>query len=358
MKWSIQHKKLYNMLYNFMMKQDKNINESTFIIDNKDKLLEIINNSIYANSTKESLFFMIARYLEINCIDDDKNIKLFKEAGYKITQIIKDKENDNVQDTKEKENYRPHQYFIDILNSIDINTIQTQTMHYQYLLLNMLVLQAPVRTSFYITCKFITNIKDNDKINNYIWICKNNVFYIINNDKVSNTNIYKNNNLSYIKIEDDKLCKLIIDSFEKYPRVYLLEINDKPITQTTYLNWLRKITDVKNINNDIMRSSYINWFYSNNNITFAQKEQLAHQMRHSVLTSQKNYLKVLNDDKILCTKQDDKIISNEIISVDNKKYNKNRRDILYALNIKKVSPRENTLQKYNIKFNTIEQKYE
>ena len=58
------------------------------------------------------------------------------------------------------------------------------------------------------------------------------------------------------------------------------------------------------------------------------------------------------------TKQDDKIISNEIISVNNKKYNKNRRDILYSLNIKKVSPRENTLQKYNIKFNTIEQKYE
>ena len=59
-------KKLYNMLFNFMMKQDKNINESTFIIDNKDKLLGIINNSTYGNSTKESLFFMVARYLEIN----------------------------------------------------------------------------------------------------------------------------------------------------------------------------------------------------------------------------------------------------------------------------------------------------
>ena len=358
MKWSIQHKKLYNMLYNFIMKQNKNINESTFIIDNKDKLVEIINNSNYSNSTKESLFFMVARYLEINYIDDDKNIKLFKEAGYKITQIIKDKENDNIQDQKEQANYRHHNYFINILDSIDINTIQTKIGHYQYILLNMLVLQPPVRTSFYITCKFITNIKDNDKINNFVWICKNKVFYIINNDKVLNTSIYQTNKkLSYVKIEDDKLCKLIIDSFEKYPRVYLLEINDKPVTQPTYLNWLRKITDVKNINNDIMRSSYINWFY-NKNITFAQKEHLAHQMRHSVLTSQKNYLKVLNDDKILCTKQDDKIISNEIISVDNKKYNKNRRDILYALNIKKVSPRENTLQKYNIKFNTIKQKYE
>ena len=65
----------------------------------------------------------------------------------------------------------------------------------------MLVLQPPVRTSFYITCKFITNIKDNDKINNFVWISKNNVFYIINNDKVSNTSIYQTNkNLSYVKI--------------------------------------------------------------------------------------------------------------------------------------------------------------
>ena len=130
MKWSIQHKKLYNMLFNFILFHHKNINESTFIIDKKDKLVEIIKNSNYSNSTKESLFFMIARYLEINCIDDDKNIKLFKEAGYKITQIIKDKEDDNVQDQKEKENYRPHQYFIDILNQIDINNIQTKIMHY------------------------------------------------------------------------------------------------------------------------------------------------------------------------------------------------------------------------------------
>ena len=205
-------------------------------------------------------------------------------------------------------------------------------------------------------------MKDNDKQNNYIWISKRGslkIYHIVNNDKLTKTKIYSmSKQLSYIKINDQNLVKLIYNSYEQYPRNYLFEIDGKPITQPTYLSWLRKITNVKNINNDIMRSSYINWFYSNNNITFAQKEQLAHQMRHSVLTSQKNYLKVLNDDKILCTKQDDKIISNENISVDNKKYNKNRRDILYSLNIKKVSPRENTLQKYNIKFNTIEQKYE
>ena len=73
------------------------------------------------------------------------------------------------------------------------------------------------------------------------------------------------------------------------------------------------------------------------------------------MTSQKNYLKVIDNDKILCTKQP----NNELITIDNKKYNKkNRRDILYSLNIKKVSPRENTLKKYNIIYNNELQKYE
>ena len=73
-----------------------------------------------------------------------------------------------------------------------------------------------------------------------------------------------NKNLSIMNIENDKLVKLINESYKKYPRNYLLEIDDKPINNATFLDWLRKITDVKLINNDIMRSSYINWYYDNN----------------------------------------------------------------------------------------------
>ena len=111
-------------------------------------------------------------------------------------------------------------------------------------------------------------MKENDKINNFIWISRKGsikIFYIVNNDKVSNTKIYAmNKNLSYIKLEDTNLIKLINDSYEKYPREYLFEINNKPISQSTYLNWLRKITEVSQINNDNMRSSYVNWFYEHN----------------------------------------------------------------------------------------------
>jgi len=164
----------------------------------------------------------------------------------------------------------------------------------------MLVLQPPLRTNFYITAKFLRKITENDNNSNYIWINRKgslNVYYIVNNDKVSKTKVYAmNKDLNKIKIEDEQLIKLINDSYEKYPRTYLFEIDGKPITNPTYLNWLRKITDVKNINNDIMRSSYINWFYENNK-TLKDKETLSKNMRHSVMTAQRNYLKVFDDEK-------------------------------------------------------------
>ena len=368
--WSKQHEKLHSMLYNYMNKNFKNINEYNFINENKRKLMSIIEkNTNWSSSSKESLFFMIARFLMIDN-PSDKYVKLYQEAGFKLLQDNRAKENENKQDEKEIENYRPHNYFIDILNSINVDNIQTKIGHYQYLLLALLSYQPPLRTNFYVSAKIIRSMKENDKINNFIWISRKGsikIFYIVNNDKVSNTKIYAmNKNLSYIKLEDTNLIKLINDSYEKYPREYLFEINDKPISQSTYLNWLRKITEVSQINNDIMRSSYVNWFYEHNK-KLSDREELAHQMRHSVLTSQRNYLKVIEPED---TKEKPEIIQTteelkkEIEklkeqlnkcqidkTIDKSKYNKNRKDVIYKINIKHVIPREDTLKKYNIIYN-------
>jgi len=157
---------------------------------------------------------------------------------------------------------------MNFLNNKKPDEIKTKIGHYQYLLLKK-------RTSFYITAQFLRKLSENDKTNNYI--CKNEkgslkVNYIVNNDKVSKTKTYAmSKNLNFIKLENKKLISLINESYETYPRKYLFEIGGKLITSPTYLNWLRKITDVKNINNDLMRSSYINWFYDNNK-SLAEKE--------------------------------------------------------------------------------------
>jgi hypothetical protein len=218
-------------------------------------------------------------------------------------------------------------------------------------------------------------MSDNDKTNNYIWLNKQGslkVYYIVNNDKVSKTKTYAmNKNFNYIKIENENLVELINDSFEKYPRKYLFELDGKPITNPTYLNWLRKISDVKNINNDMMRSSYINWYYENYK-TLSDKEKLSTLMRHSVLTAQRNYLKVFDENEKIAGNTDDEIkkirtenetLKNKLVNCANAnkltevQFNKRRRDVIYKANKKEAEIKETTLTKYKIIFDEISKKY-
>ena len=63
------------------------------------------------------------------------------------------------------------------------------------------------------------------------------------------------------KIElSSELSLIINNSFIKYPGKYLFELDDKPVSDTTLLNWLRKITKIDKINFDMMRSVYIACF--------------------------------------------------------------------------------------------------
>lgn len=366
--WSKNDEARYSMLYSYLKTKVKDLDEFTFIEDKKRSIMsQIENNNNWADTTKEALLFMVAKYLKLS--NDVRYGKMYSSRGYDYLMRNREKENENKQDATEIENYKSHEYLLNVIDNIKPESITTIKKHLQYLLLNMLVLQPPLRPDFYLTTKFIFLKKDNDNINNFIWITKRGklkVNYIVNNDKVSKTKVYNmNKNLSIINIENDKLIKLINDSYKKYPRNYLLEIDEKPITHSTYLDWLRKITDVKLINNDILRSSYINWFYDNNK-TMKRREKLALQMRHSVLTAQKNYRKVIEEvdikpiDEI---KLENEILINKLNKCENEnkltdaKYNKRRRDIIYKINIKNVTPKEETLNKYNITYDNIKEKY-
>ncbi len=358
-----------SMLYTYVKDKIKNNNESTYIEQNKKGLMSFIeNNPKWKDTTKEALLFMVAKYLKLS--DYLKYGRLYSAKGYEYMMKNRAKENENQQDDNEIENYRSHEFLLNVIDNIKPEQISTKKGNLQYLLLNMLVLQPPLRTDFYLTSSFIFLKKYNNKINNYIWISKRGklkISYIINNDKVSKTKVYNmNKNLNIINIENEKLINLINDSYNKYPRKYLLEIDDKPLNHSTFLEWLRKITDVKGINNDIMRSSYINWFYDNNH-TMASREILSYQMRHSVATAQKNYIKVINDkadENLIDTlKLEYEILSNKLKNCESEnkitdaQYKKRRRDIIYKINVKGVEPKENTLIKYSITFDNITKKY-
>jgi len=349
------------------------IDEFTFIDDYKRQLYKIINeNENRQDGSNEALFYMIARYLYN--FGNKRYSKLYSQYGHELTKKIQEKETMNEQDEKEIENYRPHDYFVDLIDKINYDEIKTIQKHYEYLLLSLLIFQPPIRTSFYTTCKFLFKKDDNNNEDNYIYITRRgkiNVYYIVNKDKASNYKLYNmDKNLSKIKIEDDKLAKLIYDSYVKYPREYLFELNNKPISQHTLLTYLRKITNVEKINVDIMRSSYINWFYKNNT-TLYQKDKLSKQMRHSVITAMKNYYKDSNlspeekDNKIEELTKENYELKNKISElteklkkyeesktedVNDKAYLKKRKDALYNLNVRKQTSKEETLKKYNIKF--------
>jgi hypothetical protein len=326
-------------------------------------------NTKWSDGSKEGLYFMIARYLYNK--KDIKNSTRYSQFGHDLTIKNNEKEEKNELDEKEKEFYRPHSYFENIINNINKDEITTIEAHYRYLLLNILVKQPPLRTSFYTTAKIIRSKDDNDKKNNFILINRRGkikVQFIVNIDKASNYKMFNMNpNLSKIDIDNNELAIMINDSYVKYPRNYLFELKEKPISQNTLLNWLRKITDLSGVNIDIMRSSFITWFYEHN-LTFGVRDKLSRMMRHSQSTAQKNYNKVfdndindsniideLNEQVTLLTMQikelKDKLSVYESNKEDDMQYKKRKSDVIYNLNVKKRIPRDDTLKKYDISYN-------
>ena len=375
--WTKQHVLKFNMLYNWYVKthDDKAIKEN-FISETKRKLMTLIDKSHWAMGTKEGIYFMISRFL-FNKNNNDKYVKLYAQAGFDLKAAKDLIEGKNELDDKEKENHRTIEYLTNCLELHKSKSTENIKEHYKQLLLMMLIKQPPLRTSFYTTAKFLRLQADNDKTSNYVYITRKGklkVYYIVNKDKASNYKLYNmNKGLSKIKLEDPELIEYINYSFITYPRTYLFEINKKPISETTILNYLRDITNTPLINFDMIRSAFITYFYEHNK-TFDKREALSKMMRHSQQTASKNYLKVSNTEKI---KPNEKIkeLEKEIILLNKmieecnvklkayenepnneKLYNKKRNDIIYLLNKGKTSKPE-TITKYKILFDEKNKKY-
>jgi len=381
--WSAKHQEAYKWLFNYYKTINEEADFDNYIDKDRKYLMTVIeNNPNWSDSSKERLLFMVSRYLHNKGKVRYSNI--YQKKGIEYIKKKNEVEYKNQLDDKELLNFRPHDYFVNILKTIDYDAIDSKVEHMKYLLLSILTYQPPLRTSFYTSAKFIRLEKDNNNKDNFVQITKRGklkVMFIVNNDKVSKTKTYAmNKNLNFIKIIDESLVKLINDSYEKHPRTYLFEMNDKPITSNTLLKWLREITKVSEINVDIMRASYITWYYSKYP-SYADREELSKMMRHSVQTAMKNYNKIVDeqiiknnetiegcdDVKQEVIKQQDEIAdlklkleayTNESADKEDlKHYKKKRTDIIYNLNKKGREPREDTLKKYNIVYDKVKGLY-
>ena len=378
--WTADNQLKYTTLFNYMTKKygvDKVV-EDTFINDYKRSLMkEIQDNTKWGASAKENFYFMIKKWLARRD-KSDRYVNIYGKKAFELLTENKKNIAENKLDDKEQENYRDYSYFENILNNKDKfgNNIKE---HYQYLLLACLIWQPPLRTDFYRSATLLKKLDDNDGKHNYVYINKrgkNNVMFIVNKDKASNYRVYKKNkNLSNIVLEDQRLINLIVESFEKYPRKYLFEnpkIKDRYNPQTI-LKYLRNITGLDGVNDQMMRSIYITHFYSKNP-TYGQKHALSLEMRHSAETAAMNYNKVFDKDEEPVGKISDDVVELQKENFklkeqlqqcqeqttpkdDTALYNKRRSDILYRYNKKNVSPKEKTLKQYNIKYDTEKKIY-
>ena len=183
-----------------------------------------------------------------------------------------------------------------------------------------------------------------------------------------------NKNLCKIKVENDQLIHFINESFIKYPRTYLFELNKKPVSDVTLLKWLRDITQTPLINIDMIRSAYITRFYEDNK-TYGKREKLSRDMRHSQATASKNYLKVTNE-PVIPHDEVIKHLNTEIIKLKteihelnikltvyegndelDKKYKKKRGDIIYLINYKNHISKLETMKKYDILYDETKKLY-
>ena len=365
-KFTIQHEKLYDSLYNNLIlnKIYIEINKNNYILIKQRYLMSYIeNNKNWSMSTKKAYLFMAARWLLNN--DSPKYSKRYSEAAYKLKINIEKHESKNLLDINEKENMRDYSYFTTILDNIDYKLITDYDKHLEYLLLSLLTYQPPLRTSYYTSSKIIRSKKENDKINNFLLISKrgkNSAKYIINKDKASNyKNFNMNKELSKIIIEDTKLIELLHYSYEKFPRTYLFEKNNNKMTDQQLLTLLRRITNI-NVNINMMRSIYVTEHYKTN-INYNSKIELANKMRHSAETAAIHYNKINesdfnnNNDELIIKLQKEiielkqKITELEAKNVDitdSKLYNKRKSDILYLIKSGK-QVKQSTKDKYNIK---------
>jgi hypothetical protein len=208
----------------------------------------------------------------------------------------------------------------------------------------------------------------NEGVHNYIFLNNKTkkIEYVVNHDKVSKSKHYMMHpEYKNIDVTNAFLKKLLFESFRKYPRQYLLQKDyneNLPVVQVTMLRWLRDTTGIDQLDIDILRSSYITWFYKISGMTFKDKTNLAHQMRHSVASALLYYNKNIQTEEMDTDQQQELITENQILTDklekcnDNKtgkKYlkqvEKKRYDIIYRLDHNPgMKPRQLTIDKHKL----------
>jgi hypothetical protein len=372
------HAKIIDTLFNKYVRTYPDADYDTFLVKSPfRKMFKYIDEDSVGIGSKKQTLFAIARFFEVENVNKAK-FKQYITKAQELREELDTQEAQNTQTEKEKIAYRDHDFLLNVVSKYDIEESDFKK-NIKQLALALTVLHPPVRSDFYVTSQIIFQKADDDKVHNFIFVNRRTkkIMYIINNDKVTKTRSYAMKPaLKNIEIKDKKLKAMINYSVTNFPRKHTLQTKEgqqeKPISQKTLNEYFRSETGSVGFTTDTLRSSYINWFYRLHK-AHAKREVLAHQMRHSVMTSLIYYFKDLDADsdkeKVDATPEAIETLENDNILLEgklemcedskniDKQYKKRRYDLIYSLNKKGSAPKNSTIDRYAIQFNDETNKY-
>jgi hypothetical protein len=277
-------------------KQFKDDDNLEYLIKNNNLLfLELLIYSIYKPLTLATFVKRINSYIRLLYIYFDmKNdmISHYLNIIYHIQiKLLEENEEQSLSEI-EKKTFIDFNLVLNLREALEqiFNESKSYKDNQDLLLLSCYSLIPPNRAEI-IDLIFINDFKDNDLVNDFIYVNNNDVKFILNKEKKKHKSIT-------INIEGH-LNFLIKQSFELFPRAYLFtDYTDvmKPVTYNQVYKRFRSLFKDTGIRVSInsLRSSYLS-YYNTKGMSIKDKKVIASAMRTSKGMIDGNYIKIDKD---------------------------------------------------------------
>jgi len=167
------------------------------------------------------------------------------------------------------------------------------------LILSLNTLLPPLRLDWLKMKLYKGKDEPKNKKHNYLWLNNDKYKIIINTDKMSNKkggSILDITDINNDYIKGHEITKILNESFKALKRTYVLvQLTDKKLNMepSTY-NYLLEEATRRQITNNILRKSYINYYYNEfkPKLNLEAKKQISTYMRNTTGTAEQNYIKL------------------------------------------------------------------
>lgn len=271
----------------------KNENNLEFIFKNNNEIIyEILVYHIGQELSIISFYKRLNSLIRLLYIATEGDRTDFISKYLNILKELSKEINKNNEEQKlnkyEKKTFFDFQIFIDKqkLYKELYNDRLTYNLNQDLLLLSLYSLIPPNRNEIS-ELIIITDMRDNDKVNDFILITDDEIKIILNKEK-------KKHKAIEIDITGE-LEEIIRESHLRFPRPYLItNYNDKNklISYDGIYKRFREIFYDNRISINAIRSSYLSYL-NNKGMTISDKKKLAIQMRTGVKTIDMNYIKII-----------------------------------------------------------------